>query len=66
MRLLGATIGTYRPQYRPLSTIHYLDVNPLTSRYTLFITLLIVEVVSREIQICEVLEASEDFRDGSS
>jgi hypothetical protein len=34
----GAAIGTYRPQYRPLSAIRYLDVNPLPTRYTLFIT----------------------------
>jgi hypothetical protein len=39
MGLSGATIGTYRPQYRPLSAIRYLDVNPLPTRYTLFITL---------------------------
>jgi hypothetical protein len=38
MGLSGAVIGTYRPQYRPLSTIRYLDVNPLPTRYTLFIT----------------------------
>lgn len=30
--------GTYRPQYRPLSTIRYLD-NPLPTCYTLFISL---------------------------
>jgi hypothetical protein len=39
MGLLGAAIGTYRPQYRPLSAIRYLDANPLSSRYTLFSTL---------------------------
>jgi hypothetical protein len=39
MGLSGASIGTYRPQYRPLSAIRYLDVNPLSTRYTLFITL---------------------------
>jgi hypothetical protein len=39
MGLLGAAIGTYHPQYRPLSAIRYLDVNPLPTRYTLFITL---------------------------
>jgi hypothetical protein len=38
MGLSGAAIGTYRPQYRPLSAIRYLDVNPLPTRYTLFIT----------------------------
>jgi hypothetical protein len=36
----GAAIGTYRPQYRPLSAIRYLDVNPLPTRNTLFSTLL--------------------------
>jgi hypothetical protein len=40
MGLLSAAIGTYRPQYRPLSAIRYLDVNPMSSRYTLFSTLL--------------------------
>jgi hypothetical protein len=35
----GAAIGTYRPQYRPLSAIRYLNVNPLPTRYTLFSTL---------------------------
>jgi hypothetical protein len=35
----GAAIGTYRPQYRPLSAIRYLDVNPLPTRNTLFSTL---------------------------
>jgi hypothetical protein len=35
----GAVIGTYRPQYRPLSAIRYLDVNPLPTRYTLFSSL---------------------------
>jgi hypothetical protein len=40
MGLSGAAIGTYRPQYRPLSAIRYLDINPLPTRYTLFITLL--------------------------
>jgi hypothetical protein len=34
-----AVIGTYRPQYRPLSAIRYLDANPLPTRYTLFSTL---------------------------
>jgi hypothetical protein len=37
--LSNTTIGTYRPQYHPLSAIRYLDVNPLSTRYTLFITL---------------------------
>jgi hypothetical protein len=41
MGLLGAAIGTYRPQYRPLSVIRYLDANPLLTCYTLFITLLL-------------------------
>jgi hypothetical protein len=39
MGLSGAAIGTYRPQYRPLSVIRYPDANPLSTRYTLFITL---------------------------
>jgi hypothetical protein len=39
MGLSGVAIGTYHPQYRPLSAIRYLDVNPLPTRYTLFITL---------------------------
>jgi hypothetical protein len=39
MGLLGVAIETYRPQYRPLSAIRYLDVNPLPTRYTLFSTL---------------------------
>jgi hypothetical protein len=39
MGLSGAAIGTYRPQYHPLSAIRYLDVNLLPTRYTLFITL---------------------------
>jgi hypothetical protein len=41
MGLSDAAIGTYRLQYRPLSAIRYLDVNPLPTRYTLFITLVI-------------------------
>jgi hypothetical protein len=41
MGLSGAAIGTYRPQYRPLSAIRYLDVNSLPTRYTLFITLIL-------------------------
>jgi hypothetical protein len=36
---LGAAIGIYRPQYRPLSAIRYLNANPLPTRYTLFSTL---------------------------
>jgi hypothetical protein len=40
MGLSGATIETYRPQYRPLSAIRYLDANLLPTRYMLFITLL--------------------------
>jgi hypothetical protein len=39
MGLLDAAIRTYRPQYRLLSAIRYLDANPLPTRYTLFITL---------------------------
>jgi hypothetical protein len=39
MGLSDATIETYRPQYRPLSTFRYLDVNPISTRYALFITL---------------------------
>jgi hypothetical protein len=39
MGLSGVAIVTYYPQYRPLSAIRYLDVNPLPTRYTLFITL---------------------------
>ena len=39
MRLSSAAIGTYHPQYRPLSAIRYLDANLLPIRYTLFITL---------------------------
>jgi hypothetical protein len=35
----GVAIETYRPQYRPLSTIRYLNVNPLPTRNTLFSTL---------------------------
>jgi hypothetical protein len=35
MRLSGAAIGTYRPQYRPLSAISYLDANPLYAIYYL-------------------------------
>jgi hypothetical protein len=34
----GAAIGTYHPQYRPLSAIRYLDANPLPTRNTLFST----------------------------
>jgi hypothetical protein len=41
MGLLSVVIRTYRPQYRPLSAIRYLDANPLSSRCTLFSTLLI-------------------------
>jgi hypothetical protein len=40
MRLSGVTIRTYRPQYRPLFAIRYLKVNPLPTRYTLFISLI--------------------------
>jgi hypothetical protein len=35
----GAAIRTYRPQYRSLSAIRYLDANPLPTRSTLFSTL---------------------------
>jgi hypothetical protein len=37
----SVVIGTYRPQYRSLSAIRYLDANPLPTRYTLFSTLVI-------------------------
>jgi hypothetical protein len=40
----GAAIGTYRPQYRPLSAIRYLDVNPLPTRNTLFSTLVVTDI----------------------
>ena len=40
MKLLGAAIGTYRPQYRPLSAIRYLDANPLPTHYPVFFTVL--------------------------
>jgi hypothetical protein len=43
MGLSGAAIGTYRPQYRPLSAVRYLDANPLPTRYTLFSTLAMTE-----------------------
>jgi hypothetical protein len=39
MGLSGAAIGTYRPQYRPLSAIRYLNANSLPTHYMLFITL---------------------------
>jgi hypothetical protein len=42
MGLSDATIGTYRPQYRSLSAFRYLDVNPLSTRYALFITLVVI------------------------
>jgi hypothetical protein len=45
MRLSGAAVGTYRPQYRPLSAIRYLDVNPLPTRYTLFIILPVSQIL---------------------
>jgi hypothetical protein len=35
----GVAIGTYHPQYRPLSAIRCLDANLLPTRYTLFSTL---------------------------
>jgi hypothetical protein len=41
----GAAIGTYRPQYRPLSAIRYLDANPLLTRNTLFSTLVHSQVL---------------------
>jgi hypothetical protein len=40
MGLSGGAIGIYRPQYRLLSAIRYLDVNPLPTRNTLFSTLI--------------------------
>jgi hypothetical protein len=40
VKISGVAIETYHPQYRPLPVIHYLDVNPLLTRYALFITLL--------------------------
>jgi hypothetical protein len=43
MGLSGVAIGTYHSQYRPLSAIRYLDVNPLPTRYTLFITLTAID-----------------------
>jgi hypothetical protein len=50
MGLSGAAIGTYRPQYRPLSAIRYLDVNPLPTRYTLFISLRLM--LQPKYQLC--------------
>jgi hypothetical protein len=43
MRLSGAAIGTYHPQYRSLSAIRYLDANSLPTRNTLFSTLPVYE-----------------------
>jgi hypothetical protein len=48
----GAAIGTYRPQYHPLSVIRYLDVNPLTTRYTLFSTLLVRDENVQSEEVC--------------
>jgi hypothetical protein len=42
----SAAIGTYRPQYRPLSVIRYLDANPLPTRNTLFSTLITINQVN--------------------
>jgi hypothetical protein len=39
MWLSGVAVGTYRPQYRPLYAIRYLNINPLPTYYTLFISL---------------------------
>jgi hypothetical protein len=43
MGLSGVAIGTYRPQYRPLSAIRYLDANSQPTRYTLFSTLILAK-----------------------
>jgi hypothetical protein len=53
MRLSGAAIGTYRPQYRPLSAIRYLDANPLPTRYMLFSTLTLAKQVSMDTRLGE-------------
>jgi hypothetical protein len=42
VRLSSAAMGTYHPQYRPLSAIRYLNANLLPTRYTLFITLVLL------------------------
>jgi hypothetical protein len=47
MELSGAAIVTYRPQYRPLSAIRYLDANSLPTRYTLFSTLVVTPLAGR-------------------
>ena len=46
MGLSGAAIGTYRPQYRPISVICYLDTNPLPTRYTLRIVWALVAKIN--------------------
>jgi hypothetical protein len=46
----GAAIGTYRPQYRPLSAIRYLDANPLPIRNMLFSTL--IGIRPRLVWVC--------------
>jgi hypothetical protein len=57
----GAAIGTYRPQYRQLSAIRYLDDNPLPTRYTLFSTLrphsvgvTVASLQTRRGQVCKI------------
>jgi hypothetical protein len=54
----GAAIGTYRPQYRPLSAIRYLDANPLPTCNTLFSTLSIYKVTS---QIFHMMDQQGDM-----
>jgi hypothetical protein len=50
MRLSDVAIGTYRPQYHPLSAIRYLNVNPLSTRYMLFSTLVVYDPYSYKLK----------------
>jgi hypothetical protein len=58
VRLSNVAIGTYHPQYRPLSAIRYLDVNPLPTRYTLFISLHGSIMALPQSQVCRSWLAS--------
>jgi hypothetical protein len=63
VRLLDAAVGTYRPQYRPLPAICYLDTNPLPTRYTLFITLLMGDLdVQKQQNLQEHHSNSSDLK----
>jgi hypothetical protein len=57
----GAAIGTYRPQYRPLSAIRYIDVNPLPTRNMLFSTLVLMYMLLNTDYISILLRTTTKY-----